>query len=327
MQPTNGHIAFLLQAPLNGVIFNPGRADPLRFSCDSPAVHLSVRSNDTGPGFGSLLCSVHCEIPASADQLAFVVGLQQRIYVCVAGAPIATLPVVVNGKELIDASGQITEGILIPMDLFPADLQRTCREVRARLIELQERFVRLIRWRQDVDAPHLITNYPSNLYWSAQGGNYIIVKPPRTSHEGPSPAGIRWDARHEHEFTELWKDLMASEPFAHELLREATGLLRHSPRSALLMSATALETGVKEHIGRVLPKASWLMQKLPSPPIFRLLRDYLPKLHEGSSVVTEWKALLPLWKICEKLAEDRNALAHTGRTPGVDEVAPYIEAV
>src|SRR5262249_16961684 len=155
----------------------------------------------------------------------------------------------------------------------------------------------------------------------ASGPEYIAIKPPRTSGGAPSSAGIHWSARDEETFTELWKDEAAAEPFAHELLREAMGLLGHSPRSALLMTATAVETGVKDHIARLLPKASWLMQKLPSPPVFRILRDYLPELHEGSTMVSDWKALLPLWKVCEKLGEARNSLTHTGRGPSAREVS------
>jgi hypothetical protein len=93
------------------------------------------------------------------------------------------------------------------------------------------------------------------------------------------------------------------------------------------MTATALETGVKEHIGRVLPKAAWLMQKLPSPPIFRILRDYLPDLHGGGEVVTDWEILRTLWRVCEKLTEDRNKLAHTGANPSSRDVIEYIAAV
>jgi hypothetical protein len=84
-----------------------------------------------------------------------------------------------------------------------------------------------------------------------------------------SPAGISWQDEYEQEFGALWRQDKVEEPLAHELLREAKAALGGSPRGALLMAATALETGVKTHLSRLVPDASWLLSEMPSPRYIR----------------------------------------------------------
>jgi hypothetical protein len=190
MPVPDGHIGFLLQSRLMGLIFNPGRGEPLRFNCDTPAVNIIITSHDEGRGFGNLVCNVHCNVPASADQVTFVAGLQQRNYALVAGAPIIRLPVIVNGKELIDVSGRISEGIMIPMDLFPPELQRMCQDARARLHDVQERFIRLIRWRQDIDGPHFVTEYSRH----SIGAQREQITSPSSLQERRAKDELRWES-------------------------------------------------------------------------------------------------------------------------------------
>ena len=78
------------------------------------------------------------------------------------------------------------------------------------------------------------------------------------------------------------------------------------------MAATAVETGVKDHIGRLRPHTEWILANMPSPPIAKLLRKYLPQIHGGTPIFSNWDSLKPLWNACVKLAEDRNTTAHSG---------------
>ena len=68
------------------------------------------------------------------------------------------------------------------------------------------------------------------------------------------------------------------EPVAHQLLREAWELRSSNPRSALAIGIAAAEIGVKDLIASLVPNAQWLVMEMPSPPVVKILREYLPML-------------------------------------------------
>ena len=68
------------------------------------------------------------------------------------------------------------------------------------------------------------------------------------------------------------------EPLGRQLLREAWELRERSPRGALILAIAGAEVGVKGYVARLMPDASWLLENLPSPPLYKMLRDYLPAL-------------------------------------------------
>jgi hypothetical protein len=75
------------------------------------------------------------------------------------------------------------------------------------------------------------------------------------------------------------------EPVAHPLLREAQRAeAQREYASALVMAIAALEIGVKQLIGTLVPAAEWLTLHAPSPPVFEILRDYLPTVPAHESV-------------------------------------------
>jgi hypothetical protein len=75
------------------------------------------------------------------------------------------------------------------------------------------------------------------------------------------------------------------EPVAHALLREAQRAeAQREYASALVMAIAALEIGVKQLIGALVPAAEWLTLHAPSPPVFEILRDYLPTVPAHESI-------------------------------------------
>lgn len=68
------------------------------------------------------------------------------------------------------------------------------------------------------------------------------------------------------------------EPLAHELFQEACSLRWENPRSSLVMSIAAAETGLKQLISTLVPSAEWLLKETQSPPLVKMLEEYLPKL-------------------------------------------------
>ncbi len=185
--------------------------------------------------------------------------------------------------------------------------------------------MKLLIWNLQLEAPPKFIQTHA-LYWQIAKGEYCIVGLKRQSVEAPGLAGITWDERDQAELQLLW-DSEADEPLAHELLREAKTLSGSSPRSALLILATALEIGVKSYIMRVAPQTTGLIDTMPSPPIYKLFKDYLPSLHDRvGKEVPYWTKLKGLFTSCQKLFKDRNDLIH-GRPTSVEstKLAAYID--
>jgi hypothetical protein len=103
------------------------------------------------------------------------------------------------------------------------------------------------------------------------------------------------------------------EPLCHELFREAWGLRSSAPRSALLIGVSALEIGFKELVAKLVPDCEWLVENAPSPPVVRMLEEYLPKLPTRLKIKD--KTLSPPKTILDelrKVIQARNKVTHTG---------------
>jgi hypothetical protein len=307
-------IEFMLNVQLDNVFFNPAKPDGIAFAIGEQH-NLRLRLAPKDPkqdSFGhryGLTCEVYARVPANLKQREFVSALLDGRFTSYQGMPIR-LPHVQHSTEQIDSEGAIREGYGVPFEYYPPDLQQLCDTVSKDLFDAAARFVKLLIWQQDVDSPHWpFTSH--HLYWRVTEGMYHLIGLRGQASQVRHPVGFMWDAQDQTEFFELWHS-GASEPLAHELLREARSLVLNSPRSALLTLASALETGVKSHIARQVPKTAWLLEKLSAPPIDRLLREYIPQLHD-SEKIEFWTKLSSLFKTAEKMAKDRNALTHSGK--------------
>jgi len=149
-------------------------------------------------------------------------------------------------------------------------------------------------------------------------GDYPCAPLPGATYELSVPGlmGIQWDEHYKSEIFDLWNTPETVEPLGHALLREAASVSNESPRSSILIMTAALETAVKMHISKLAPDTAWLMEEIASPPIFKILRDYIPMLHaRRGKDVSYWPLLRPLIGRVQKLIEVRNKVAHTGRIP------------
>jgi hypothetical protein len=52
----------------------------------------------------------------------------------------------------------------------------------------------------------------------------------------------------------------------------------------------------------------------PTPPLFKMLRDYLPEIHGDKQAFEKWAAIKPELKLIIQFVEDRNRLAHRGES-------------
>lgn len=316
-------VSFVLVSELAALRFNPRRTEPLIFNVDSPKVNISITSGNTPGtpwhGYDNLECKATCVLATSTDVASFVDKIAHGEYLPIAGAPV-TLPVRVRGEERIDAQGKLLYGKTIPFEILPPAVQELWMSAHELLTSTQARFLRLLRWGQDLDGAHRPYDGRPSLYWRAGNSpdkaHYATRGPRSTAALGTADVrggdDIVWETAQAAAIRDLW-DLGTDQPIAHELLCEARRLAAQgSDRGALLVAATAVETGVKDHIGRLRPHTQWILNNLPSPPIHKLLRKYIPEMHSDCEYVSDWKFLAPLWKRCVELTEARNGTAHVG---------------
>src|SRR5260370_6427197 len=313
-------IGFLLYMWLEGIMLHPAKADGLSFEIKGPNdILLSTRPMhpDDDP-FGDtrgITCKVRGMFSVAQDEKDFVAALIQRRFTPYKGMPLK-LPYVKHGQEQISADGAMREGFGLPFEAYPAGLRKLSDEVTELFLSVATRFVKLLIWNLQLEAPPKFIQTHA-LYWQIAKGDYSVVGLKRQSVDAPAPAGITWDERDQADLQLLW-DSGADEPLAHELLREAKALSGSSPRSALLILVTAFELGVKAYIMPVAPQTTGLIDTMPSPPIYKLFKDYLPSLHDHSGKeVPYWTKLKYLFTSCKKLFEDRNDLIH-GRPTSVE---------
>jgi hypothetical protein len=306
---------FMLYEHLLGYCFNPLRPEGIKFAAAEPSeINVSITPSDAGCFNRSLVCSAYWNVTVPPELRDFVANLVERKFQQYTGSPLV-LPYVERDEEQIDKDGNIRSGYGVKFEHYPVALQEICDQNRATLQDKVERFVKLLRWQQEIDGPHVLSSGRGALYWNVNPNNYWAVAPGKQSSGGRSPAGITWDETDQSDFADLWSS-GTNEPLAHELLREAFEASDLAPRSALLMAASALETGIKTHIAKLVPDAEWLLLEAPSPPIYKMFRTYLFELHQsrGLSVANSdtWK---DLFKCVQSIMEYRNKLTHTGAMP------------
>jgi hypothetical protein len=70
----------------------------------------------------------------------------------------------------------------------------------------------------------------------------------------------------------------SKQPLYHDLFREAWQNQRDNPRSAVVMGIAAAETGFKTALTDLNPTVTLIVENLQSPPLDRMLRDYMAQL-------------------------------------------------
>jgi hypothetical protein len=100
-------------------------------------------------------------------------------------------------------------------------------------------------------------------------------------------------------------------PLHHDLLREAWENQREKPRSSLVLGIAALETAVKSTLVSLNESLGWFLENVPSPPIERILKRYLPMISARNTI--EGKVLCPppcLMRHVKSGVELRNKIVH-----------------
>lgn len=304
---------------LNGYVFNPHKPQGLNFKDAKTGLEISIRGPDQAgihwDGYDDLQLYAKISCDATDGQICFVDKLINNRIIDPKETPIL-LPYFGRENELVAANGEISKGYSPTSDFLPKDLQDLCISKGNELQQHSSRFVRLLRWMGNANGPAIFHDGEDSrfsLYWKTTQDNYHGVPWPK---QGPFElgikAGIQWQDACSEVFSALWHS-NCGEPLAHELLREAKGLAGANTRSALLICYSALEVGLKQHIGVCAPIAQWLAMHSPTPPILKILKDYLPEIHKSNPNFSNWSSIAPrLKKEIDAFTQDRNRLAHRG---------------
>jgi len=197
------------------------------------------------------------------------------------------------------------ENYEIPLSRLPASAQDfVLRSIRI-LVEAIQHVLATAYWRTG-EPCSLQLHRHGRMRWSLDGSSWRMA-----------PANfVVWDERpaflHDLLRDEIEVLLRKSlrEPLGQELFREAWGQKYINPRSSLAIGISALEAGIKELITDFIPHAAWLARYAPTPPVYDILNDYLPKLPVRETV--NGQVLVPpeLLETVRKWVGRRNRMVH-----------------
>jgi hypothetical protein len=208
------------------------------------------------------------------------------------------------------------------------------REKAAVISRLATESYELLRWRQKViNGPQSLDIHPAGLFWADMPKHVGMldfgdlewrqVPAGAIALECPLIECLSLRPEDGNKVTSLLGEGKQA-PLGHILFREAWRNREANHRSALVMGVAAAETGVKEFIGRVAPETAWLVEELPSPPLYKILKDYLPMLKSTARGFETVPLIEAAWIRALQLAvEKRNMVVH-GRKLELDR--GWIEA-
>ncbi len=317
MDETEKHVHFVFKTAIKGITLSIGSSERIEFHDSNVRFVIVVQDPKNAPdGRPGLSCDAYASFPVSGQIHEFLVGLIHESRFTRVAENLG-LPFEYNAETLIDAQGRYTDGLPLRLYYCPDDVRKLINEVHDELRAKATRFIELLRWRQGVNGPSQSINC-GTLYWSPDESRYHATpygeKP--TDQVLDSIYGIRWTEENAKQLRDLWVESDSQEPLGHALWREADSLASTSPRSAILIVATALETAVKVHISRLAPKTSWLLEEAPAPPVHKMLGKYIPTLHNmDHQQLKDWEKLRSSFTSVQRLFEVRNKVAHTGSIP------------
>jgi hypothetical protein len=183
-------------------------------------------------------------------------------------------------------------------------------EINSNLSAACRRCIELLRWRTRADAPH--QPYASlGTQWSSDGIEWHQLAT-RGYITGRVMSGLALTADTAMKVQALLDENVV-EPIAHKLLREARDGGATNPRSAIVISIAAVETGFKQLVADLVPDATWLVETVPSPPVMKMLKDYLPLLPVRAKIDGQTHPPPKYVRtLLTRAVEERNLVSHLG---------------
>lgn len=260
---------------------------------------LELNYNDGGRGSFRLTCITELSIPEPVLPLmeAYCDGKKLKPN-CKARA--------ISVEDL-----SINDGPDYPLSMYPKKLENYLSKEKEKATNRLKTFVSTLRWRFNIDTSinpcSLIISYCSknkNTDWRVINNSDIRVK---YGKDNAIPIN--------HAFSEDTLELSLAEdgePTGHELLREAKAISNVSVRASLIMGVASVEVRLKDLISARSPSSEWLIKSIPSPPITKIISNYLPELFDDyRNEILAFKKTKH-FKLIDKQIVNRNITSHTG---------------
>ena len=197
-----------------------------------------------------------------------------------------------------------------------------------KLADSIRRTARVIRWRWAMNVQHEPIKTSSGVYWSLDNKTWLPV--PRELNL--SGGGFEFYFPLSHRIRSEMESLIKAgkdEPLGHDLFLEAWNLRKSNPRSALIIGMAAAEVGFKQCISKLVPDAEWLANNAPTPPLDKMLSNYLPEL--PAKLRIEGRVLKPSQTIrnaIRKGIQARNSTVHVGsKAPKWDDLEKLLLSI
>lgn len=221
---------------------------------------------------------------------------------------------------------QQSDGSVVPCpelrsDFFPSGFEKKIKGLQQKFLDRAVGFVEVLRWRLDEPSFEL-EKYPLRTEFSfdkeqwyplpRNNGPSVTISPVQPDQPVPRPLAADVDK----DIKDLSSALIdEGAPIYHSMFIEARNQHSENPRSALVMGTAALEAAVKRCISMLIPGTAWLLDEMPSPPVFKILRDYIPTLPVRNRV--RGQVLIPksLRTCIQKGIAARNKIIHVGEIP------------
>jgi hypothetical protein len=226
----------------------------------------------------------------------------------------------------VDKHGNIAPKHNPSIVLFPKDFRDFYFGLQHELSESIKRTAKIVRWRLAKRIPHLPTDHTRGLSWSINGRKWKKM---------PFDLSFKMNfdlvPRLEKEVLDDIRKLYGNdnEPLGHEIFLEAWELRSTNPRSSLVIGIAAAEVGFKQFVSKLVPHAQWLADNSPSPPLVKMVTNYLPLLPAKLKIVNEVLTLpKSVRTVVQKGVELRNRTTHVGQAaPSEKELEEILLAI
>lgn len=227
-----------------------------------------------------------------------------------------------------DENGHLKDSHLTDFRYLPLALESFAKDVNTIQWDYTRRTVKVLNWRveDEIFTPHDPFGTRGR-YWSIDGSVwrpiFLGVSMRLSAYAPPHVTN-----QQHNEIMEIVKS-GETEPIGQELFREAWLQRSANPRSALILGVAAVEVGIKNLAARLTPDARWLLENDPTPPVVKMLKEYLPELPTRCKL--NGKTIAPPKDILNKIDEGirlRNRLVHVGiATLSYEELESVLLAV
>jgi hypothetical protein len=229
-------------------------------------------------------------------------------------------------SEKVEAKPHFSEDVLVVTGADvgwvlepPQEVALVFGDVFDRLAGLALRWADLLKWRFNRPQPANPMTQASFLWsldeqeWTAPPGG--LFRAPVMGSTGPILENDVFA-----EIYEWWKSPGAIVPLSRQILIDSNAELGDNNRAAYVLAVAAAEVGVKEFcsLRGGAESESWLLREMASPPLRRLLREYIVFFTDRRTTDGH---VFPRQLVAEldRAVETRNRIIHRGEQAPTDE--------